>query len=461
MYYKLTYLKSPDRKQTGDKVFCSGSGIDIGQTASCEVSIGGNGDYEPTVMASILPIADGEGWIVVRRDDGCEISVNGTILETARQLEENDRITLGTSKDTTTLKFNICKDGDYNSAKGTVVYKQHRQNHKLQFISAIAALAATAIAVTSLLARKDRDMLSHYDIDKYESSVYHISIDSVYLLKDTICQGDTVTDIVEALAMDSVTSGTCFLTDNGLFVTARHCVEPWITDENWDGNGLSHDMPAALRLATKAETRNAINENNAYKVVAHCVISNPVERYEFLSSDFHTNTTRDQVIRLGTEQEPLYWRTIMPLATRRDMELGDFAYAEAGNIEGNLSLASMEDLKDFGRQDNKDIVVIGFPVNDNGNGDICTRVYGNSQHPEFNSDSTSLRGCIQMSAAINKGNSGGPVIAIVKGKVKVVGIVSKSDNHALQNTFWSVPSSEVIYLMDHGGTIKEFNTYRR
>ena len=55
----------------------------------------------------------------------------------------------------------------------------------------------------------------------------------------------------------------------------------------------------------------------------------------------------------------------MPLASRRDMELGDFAYVESKGLKGNLQLADMKEMKVFRRQPDKDIVAIGFPLNEN------------------------------------------------------------------------------------------------
>lgn len=239
-------------------------------------------------------------------------------------------------------------------------------------------------------------------------------------------------------------------------------MEPWITDEKWDGTGFDVKMPPAVRMAAEAETRNRTQGTDAYGVKARCVISNGLETFYLYSTDFRFNKTRDKVLRLGTEKEPIYWRTIMPLANRRDMELGDFAYVEAeGGITGNLELASLEDLKRFDRQADKEIAVIGFPVNDNNADELCVKVYGNSQHLEFDGKGENLRGCIQMMAPVNPGNSGGPVVARTGNRIKVIGIVSKADGMARQGVFWAVPVTEVHLLRAHGGLMDDSITYRR
>ena len=210
-----------------------------------------------------------------------------------------------------------------------------------------------------------------------------------------------------------------------------------------------------------AETRYLLSGEERYSVKAHCMISKGLEQYEYYSTDFHFNKSRDQVVCLGTDQHPIYWRTIMPLASRRDMELGDFAYVESKGLKGNLQLADMKDMKVFRRQPDKDIVAIGFPLNDNQDESICVKVFGNSQNVEFTKDDSEIAGCIQMSAPINPGNSGGPVLAKIKDRILVVGIVSKADGQATQGTFWVVPSTEIVSLKQRGGKIINTLTFRR
>lgn len=71
------------------------------------------------------------------------------------------------------------------------------------------------------------------------------------------------------------------------------------------------------------------------------------------------------------------------------------------------------------------------------------------------------RGCIRISANINAGNSGGPVLARVDGTVKVIGIVSKVDTRASQGVFWAVPVTEVEDLRQLGGEAEETTFIRR
>ena len=71
-------------------------------------------------------------------------------------------------------------------------------------------------------------------------------------------------------------------------------------------------------------------------------------------------------------------------------------------------------------------------------------------------------GCLQFSANINPGNSGGPIFAMIDNKVKVIGIVSKADNHAKLGLHWAVPITEVLTMHKNGDKVEEDSViYRR
>ena len=122
-------------------------------------------------------------------------------------------------------------------------------------------------------------------------------------------------------------------------------------------------------------------------------------------------------------------------------------------LRGTITLARLDDLRAFDAQPDKRIAVLGYPVSDAGTADYISHVYGNSQHLTYTPDSSALDACIAMSAAINKGNSGGPVMARVGKRMMAVGIVSKGDASATQGTFWAVPASEVSELHARGDSL--------
>lgn len=460
MYFKLTYRQSSDKRQVDDFFLCGAQKLDIGQTKCCELRLPESSEFEPVVFATILCKQDGKGYSIIKRTDFQELQINGKRLNICQSLKDGDLISFVIDGQTISLLFSMYNDGEYSASMG-VVYKKNKSNRKIQYGIATIAFLALLISALSMYFRRDYHILRHENLDVYDASIYHIHVDSVYLVHDSIINGKLEEQVLEAVALDRQVAGTCFLTCDSLFVTARHCVEPWINDEDWNGISYDDKMSPAVRLATMAETRNMLSGEERYRVKAHCMISKGLEQYEYYSTDFHFNKSRDQVVCLGTDQHPIYWRTIMPLASRRDLELGDFAYVESKGLKGNLQLADMKDMKAFRRQPDKDIVAIGFPLNDNQEENICSKVFGNSQNVEFTKDNSEIVGCIQMSAPINPGNSGGPVLAKIKDRIFVIGIVSKADGQATQGTFWVVPSTEIVSLKQRGGKIIDTLIFRR
>ena len=461
MYFRLTYrtaVPSPSdptgTRRAGDSILCGQRQLDIGQLPSCDVRIPESDIYEPLLAASILPCHDGDGWYIVRRSDHLDIKVGSYPLEVAQVLATGDVLTISDGSHNTVLKFDIFTDSDYDEASG-VVYHHRAKGISSPLLAVGMVLLAAGIVAVALLAGGKQDLLRHADFDRYTSSLYHIMTDSVYLVRDTVIDGRREEVVEQAIALQEVRSATCFLTTDGYFVTARHCVEPWVDNESWDGVAFSPSTPPEVRLSAMAETGNRLCGDNRYTVRAHCVVSSGLECYDYLSTDFIINRTRDLLLPLGTSHKPIYLRTIIPVAHKRDMELGDFAYLKAPEgLEGQLTMASADELKAFDHQADKDIAVLGFPVNDNDAAEHVKNVFGNSQHIEYSPDGHPA-GCIQMSAAINPGNSGGPILARIGGKIKVIGIVSKADMHAVQGTFWAVPISEVERMIADGNKAVE------
>ena len=430
-------------------MLCGDVPLHIGQSASCEVMVPEVPEHEPVTSAVIVPGSNAEGWAIVRRNDVQEISVNGEQLAIARPLADGDEITVNDGKECVKLRFTVHRDGNYDPAMGVIHNQRSAGSTHLMAIAAV--VLALGAAIMGIVAFQGGHNLRHENLGHYNPSIYHITTDSVYLKVDTVIGGEVCQVIVDAIALENVAEGTCFLTEDGIFVTARHCIEPWLNDEQWDGVSRNESMSPEVSLATRAETANRLSGTNRYHLCSRCVISNGVERYEYLSTDFAMNKSRDQVVCLGTPDNPIYWRTIFSLANRRDMELGDVAYVASNGLTGEIRMASREELSQFDRQTDNDIVVMGFPLNDNDVTNVIFKSYGNSQHLELDPRSGKPIGCIQMLASINPGNSGGPVLALIGGQVRAIGIVSKADGRATQGTFWAVPITEVSDLVAQGG----------
>lgn len=453
MYYRLTYTSSTDKGKVGDSVINALKPLDIGQSPSCALQLPDDEGLEPTIIATIKPVEKG-GWCIIRRTEGYGISVNGEDVKVAKKLDNKDEITFANGQSRTSLKYEVFSDGDYDTANG-LVYNRHSSSHRILVASVILAITAVGIAFYALFGAKNRD-LRHSIPASYADALYHITIDSVSLIHIVNINGKQKTEVIESAELQQAAVGTCFITDDGLLVTARHCLEPWLDDDTWDGKEISNKLPPDVRMAIEAETANMLSGNEEYAVRSHCIVSLGEYAKSFYSTDFHMDKSRDMVMQLGTDAKPLYWRTIFPIAHRRDMELGDFAYIKAPNDikkRKGLPTATLDELKDFGKHDDHDIAVMGYPVNDNDADDNAKTDYGNAQPLELDSSGMFI-GCMQMTAPINRGNSGGPVFAIIDGRVKVIGIVSKADRKADQQTFWAVPITEVKRMHTDGDKVK-------
>ena len=459
MYYRLTYISSSNKERLGDFVQNGNKPLHIGQGVSCNVQLPESDMYEPQVYATILQKEDGDCWYLVKRTDCHQVLVNGAEVSLAQILQSGDKFSFSDGTTHTELLFETFDDGEYDANSG-IVYKKHKSNKRSYVAAIVLGLLALGVAAYGVLSPRQLD-LRHSDLNQHSQSVYHIVVDSIYLLCDGI--------VVDSIELAEVAAGTAFLALDGvdtLFVTARHCIEPWINDEEWDGVSSKAKMSPEVRLATKAETENRLAGYDKYVLRSHCVISKGFERYDYYSTDFYMNKSRDMVMRLGTTKEAIYWRTIFPIAHRRDMELGDFAYIKAERMirEGNgplLSLAEWDEIRDFTKSKNHDIAVIGYPLNDN-DADDASFIYGNHTGFALNDSIKSPVGCLQMSAPINRGNSGGPIVAMIGTGIKVIGIVSKADGRANQGIFWAVPVTEVIDMHRHGDEVEQDSViYRR
>ena len=124
-------------------------------------------------------------------------------------------------------------------------------------------------------------------------------------------------------------------------------------------------------------------------------------------------------------------------------------------------MASWDDLETFVKSTNHDIAFIGYPLNDN-NTDSVSMDFGSLTSFEYNDSLKQPSGCLQLSASMNPGNSGGPVFALIENEVKVIGIVSKADNRAKQGMHWAVPITEVSTMHRQGDKVEQDSEiYRR
>lgn len=430
--------------------------LNIGQGASCDFLLPDSQQFEPLIYATILKCEDEGNWFLVKRTDCFHILINDKEISIASELHHDDMITFSDGEAKNILKFEVFHDGHLDTNSGFIYKKNQRPTHYVPSVLAIVVMLVFCI-ISFVLSFQQID-LRNVHLSPFCQSIYHITTDSVYLLSGI--------DTIECIELEKAAEGTAFLTNDTLFVTARHCIEPWLNDEEWDGISSKNKMSPEVRLATFAETENRMAGYEKYTIMSHCVISKGLERYDYYSTDFFLNKGRDLVLKLGTPQETIYWRTIFPLASRRNMELGDFAYLKADKLGKNtpknlIPTASWDEITKLMKYGNHDIAILGYPLNDNGV-ETVSMVKGNLTDLEFNDTLNSPEGCLRLSIDINRGNSGGPVFAVIDNTIKAIGIVSKADRLADQAMFWAVPITEVSNMhKNNDQTKKDTETYRR
>ncbi len=457
MYYRLTYIATSDKERQGDYIHNGFRPLNIGQGTACVAQLPDSDMYEAQIFATVLPRENADGWYLVRRTDTYRVLVNGIDVPIVTQLHTGDQLTFDDASHQTVLKFETYDDGDYEANSG-VVYKNH-VNHKPYFLTAVlVALIAIGVSVAVLYQYTNRTMsIRNMDLSSYNEYVYRITVDSVSLLYDHSGGALTELETVEAVELEKVAVGTAFLTQNGLMVTARHCIEPWLDDTDWDGSLDEDALSPEMKLALRAETENQKEGAGNYIVRSHCIVTKGLIRYEKYSTDFHMNKSRDLILPLGSFEDPVYWRTITPLGNNREMELGDFAYLIIDSLYGQspLSLANEKDMEQLGRSGNgREIEISGYPLLDDSNWDEVNVMPGSIMASESKGERFRYsEECLPLSGNINRGNSGGPVLALVGKEVKVVGIVSKVDGHADNGVFWAVSVTEVLNLQAYNDTI--------
>lgn len=204
--------------------------------------------------------------------------------------------------------------------------------------------------------------------------------------------------------------GTGFLLDDGRFVTARHCVEPWMADGGlWMYYALSQSVED-VRIYALITIIN--KENKVYTL-----------NNRSFTIDRSHDTDHTETVDLGEEGEV---ELSGKLAFNSPASMGsDWAVARI-NAKGAFhdGKATSANLK-AGRE----LHLLGFP---GGNGVADGKQFIS---PIYNKLTVSRDGlndsrCIMVNQGIDHGNSGGPAFYIQGGAAYVVGIVSRGDSNS-------------------------------
>lgn len=468
-YYTLTFLTHDRLHRKGDRQLVGSSkALVIGTHHAADIRLDAAGDEPAEPILTILPTKAGNGWCVVTHTTVTPVCVGGRQVTIAAPIADGEHLSIGRTE----LRFNVHEDEHYTDANGTRREEKKAVNGLLYttFVCLLFVTMTMAVVAVHWWWTKDDERFTREDIIRCEDAVYHIYVDSLELQQHI----DGKWCRMDAIKPSRGVAGTCFLakqhTDSltSFFVTARHCVEYWLADSEWAGEADSTKQSREVTWAVMVENAN-YPDKEVYRLVSQCsVMKDNVVYASFESSQCHFNRSRDIVSDLSTGDDHLFWRFLFPLFKNREVELGDFTFIEAPDSLRSKTTLIMADTL-FMQEQLKDIntfKLFGFPDNNS----TLNVVWENDGRFQQNHDERrhtqgwDAKGCLPLTVNANHGNSGGPVVVKRGGEMRVVGIMSKEDDHSKGATFWCVPINEVTEMLQHGGMANkenDFMLYRR
>lgn len=442
---------------TGRQLLADVATLSIGHTEACEVRVTNTSPYADEVLGIIrrndgASPADTPTWTLIRTSPHHELRVNGMPIHLLHHLAEGDRVEWPDQPFGFT--FQVAPDSA-SVVQGSVV---SIPRHLGRRIALWASLPTLLLAVGLVLAWMfgafaDRSALTPEMLSETRQSVYQLNVDSIKLLR--ISGSDTT--VVRTLCLTDGNLrpivGTAFLTTDSLLVTARHCIEPWLNDEE----PFSAPDPTRLKFAPsvwalEAETYNQLHADSEHPdVVMRMETVCTLWAYEgeqarpfatVRSTDFTINSSRDDIVELGDFSHEYYWRSIKRRHQRKDMMREDAAvlpFHQAGTIR----LAPTRMLPSLLAKGNERLEFFGFP-------DYADLRMENTadrlRHPIQPADEDStLIDMLATGGDLRHGYSGGPVMVRQGNACWCVGLVSVTDARG-KDRFYAVPSSELWRL---------------
>lgn len=412
--YKGSILSFPGKSTTA-----------IGQTQGCEVRLPNNSQYEDVVFAKISPNKEGDGWHIVKVSTYYPIAVNGNELNRVHYLKDGDNIEVQNQH----LRFNI-REGEQAAPSITHIHKAGKAVWGI-----IAAICVILAFVGYQLYDNQRERITDAMKAEIVASIFTTRVDSLQLVyRDSV---------VDTYAYASSPVGTAFLTTDSLIVTARHCIQPWLNMV------LPHEyakIPSITEWPIEkvlfAETENQLSGEDEWRIVSFLTLTDEDGNSLSISSDkFNINIDSDDIVELGSYDEPKYWRSISHRYSRRDMMLGDIAVAKSDKA-GNIAVANKAELQKLLSHRGVKLTFVGHPES-SVNGSRLDFKSDELRLPlEELSESGDRIFMLAHEGGLTPGFSGGPVIIRDGSGFKAVGVVSVVDAQN-GNRSYSAPTSEI------------------
>ncbi len=412
-YYAIRFGGSDALHRKGDIQYFCDRVVYVGQTPECDFKIPPHPDYADCCYAVI--VKEENGWNIIRQERDAHICVNGIPLPWIEHLSDGDTLAF----DGTIVRFSV-KNGAL-PANHYVVNKGQR--------TLWVAIAAIMILLAGLFGIVYEQGRSTLDIFADEiGCVYKISADTVYVLT---MQNDTI----DVITQPQAEVGTGFVTTDGYFVTARHCVEYWLGYEAYLRNRECDIEKEIVKRAI-----DVLCDGDIRLLVKLSITGADGRKYFCSSDDFVMNKERDNIYEYGDYESSYAWRSIVSRYEDSDAELGDVAVMKWPYGNGNIKLAAdseiMNTAKDVG------LHTFGFPQNSSKNEAKLTS-YSDAMYQPPHSEEC----CFLTKTTLDHGFSGAPVFISTNSNMRrvVVGLVSRA---AGERTL-VVPVSQIRRLIEN------------
>lgn len=458
-YYVLVHKNASKYHGAGESQKIIVDQAELGRASNCQVRF--DDEQWPMVSRNHAAIEkDAQGWKIIPLSQTNSTLVNGRAIDCAWNLQNGDEIQL--AKNGPKLGFIIPagKQSLVSSIKLTERLNLFRQQALRPYKTAIACLFALLVVSCSaagiIIHNQSQDisaLLSNEEIqktiiadmkEKWENDSIEKAKEMASIKKENQILGRKIRQIeaeknlsdkleqVEPSVYAVITRvyirfsnngepvpveggeslGTGFLLNDGRFITARHCVEPWMyvtTGQLQLGNALANETNGEIEIYAEIK---AVNNKN--------------EWLAFNSKNFRVDRTYDTIIKISHNLDGKDVSLTGSIAMGSKASLGnDWAYVQT-NTKGSII-----DGKDSSDELKKGTTVhlLGFPqglgINDGEK--IVEPVYNRL---EISRDGLNDSRCIMVNDGVDHGNSGGPVFVLDNGQLKVIGIVSRGDHQS-------------------------------
>lgn len=426
--------------------------VEIGRDGSCQVRF--DESFETVSRRHAAIVKDGDKWKLIQLSKTNSTLLNGKNVESEWYLENGDEIQLSVGGPRMGFIVPAGKQSLVSSIKMTERLELFRKQALRPYKTAIAALFSLMIIlgcgagymlhlnhidIQNLMAKTNNqeaaiidvkkqrledikktaeaiknaqeeakkktkviippspDDILRKELDKVKSSVYAV-MTSVYV------------EIADQKELISRSQGSGFLLDDGRFVTARHCVEPWMFDIG--------TMQAMYAMSTMTSTVKIYSE-----IIA---VNKDGETISFKSTSCRVDRSYDTPYNFKYELDGEEISLKGALAFGSEASLGnDWAYVQTGQ-KGSISDGRRLSDKLKGGMTAH---LLGFPKSlgiDDGD-KIVEPIYNNLS---ISRDGLNKARCIMVTQGVDKGNSGGPVFVLDNKKLYAIGIVSRHDSNS-------------------------------